>query len=139
MLKTFTILATVPASYTASSVERAMLDGLQAFGVEEDAARVDAFEGDHFQPMDDPRANVLAIARRGHEYMRNPPKPRTWADLSADEQATILRHAEEYGGGFVSHLCSAWKRADGGNSAKLGEAFGAMLLEGYCHALESKV
>lgn len=72
MLKTFTVLVTVPASYTTSSVERAMADGLQAFGVDDDGMRVDAFEGDHMAPaaMHPAQAGTLIDARKAHADLR---------------------------------------------------------------------
>jgi hypothetical protein len=132
MLKTFTILLTASDKLTVDGIESAVLHGMPAVDGPEGDMRVDAFEGDHTTPgsMDDTRANVLTIARKGHADMRAP-KPRAWADLTRDEQAGTLRAAEEVGGGFVSHLATAWRRADSSNSAKLGEAFGAMLVEHY--------
>jgi hypothetical protein len=123
-LKTFTVLVTVPARVVATSLEAAIISGVTGtFGINADGMRADAFEGSH-------TCNALtAEAARAHAAMHA--KPRTWADLTRDEQAGTLRAAEEVGGGFVSHLATAWRRADSSNSAKLGEAFGAMLAEHY--------
>jgi hypothetical protein len=124
MLKTFTVLVTIEDHYTVARLEDLILRDKQA-------VRVDAFEGDHASniDMDETRGNVLTIASKGHEALRHPPKPRAWTDLSDGERHDTMRVAREYGGGFAASLADTWSIADGGNKAKLGEAFGQMLLE----------
>jgi hypothetical protein len=40
-----------------------------------------------------------------------------------NELLTVLDAMERYGGGFVSALARAWRKADGENQAKLRDAF----------------
>jgi hypothetical protein len=126
MLKTFTVLVTIEDHYTVARLEDLILRDKQA-------VRVDAFEGDHASniDMDETRGNVLTIASKGHEALRHPPKPLTWADLTDVQRHLTLRTAREYGGGFMASLADTFCMADGGNKAKLGEAFGATLVEHY--------
>lgn len=140
MLKTYTVLATVPAHLTAETMETQIQRAIVCYApIARETVRVDAFDGDFTwsHPDSERPGAPLATAREAHKAMLNPPKPRTWADLTRDEQYRILKFANEHGGGFVSTLADAWWRADSDNAAKLGEAFGAMLLESYGHALNT--
>jgi hypothetical protein len=134
MLKTFTVLVTLPAQAGAVSLEAAIIAGVTAsFGTNTDRVRVDAFEGDHTTParMQSPMVEAHTRAQGQHANLRKPPKPRTWAELSESERAATMRLARDYGGGFVRKLADAWNVADSTNSALIGEAFGAMLIEHY--------
>ena len=125
MLKTFTVLVTIEDHYTVARLEDLILRDKQA-------VRVDAFEGEHTtgRDMDQNRRPALAAAIHAHaELLRIENKPRGWAALTDSERHNTVRVAREYGGGFVNALADAWSVADAGNKAKLGEAFGQMLLE----------
>ena len=121
MLKTFTLLVTGDYASSLSLEEAVGSTG---------ARRITVFEDDLLWQMPDGRTDVHA-ARKAHEALRNPPKPRAWADLSEAEQSRTMTTAREYGGGFVRKLADLWNVADATNAAKIGEAFGAMLIESY--------
>ena len=133
MLKTFTVLVTLPAQAGAVSLEAAIIAGVTAsFGTNTDRVRVDAFEGDHTTParMQSPMVEAHTRAQGQHANLRKP-KPRAWGELTVEDQVRTMRAAAEFGGGFLSKLAAAWNVADNTNAAKIGDAFGAMLVENF--------
>jgi hypothetical protein len=131
MLKTFTILLTASDKLTVDGIESAVLHGMTA--VADGEMRIDAFEGQHIEAgrMNNEQAAALVEVSKNHEFLRRPPEPRTWADLPPEQQAATMRAARDYGGSFARKVAELWNVADAGNAAKIGEAFGAMLIESY--------